>query len=126
MADAVRKESWLQEEADGVVEAELRRAQAAMHEGLTALLSAPGVHGERARALKGVVDSLTKQAALHRRRMAFCHGLKRGDPVFLPRWRRLCSVHKVDRVREQITVDYGNVKMEVPFEDVSWLQPLSS
>ena len=23
-----------------------------------------------------------------------------------------------------IFVDYGNVKMEVPFEDVSWLQPL--
>lgn len=124
MADAVRKETWLQEEADGVVETELRRAQTAMQEPLTALLSAPGVHGERARALKAVVDGLLKQAALHRRRMAFCHGLKKGDQVFLPRWRRLCAVHKVDRVREQVTVDYGNVKMEVPFEDVSWLQPL--
>lgn len=124
MADAVRKEAWLQEEADGVVETELRRAQVAMQEPLTALLSAPGVHGERAKVLKGVVDGLLKQAALHRRRMAFCHGLKKGDQVFLPRWRRLCTVHKVDRVREQIAVDYGNVKMDVPFEDVSWLQPL--
>jgi DNA mismatch repair protein MutS2 len=125
MADAVRRETWLQEEADGVVETELRRAQASLQEGLTALASAPGVHGERARALKGVVDGMLKQAALHRRRMAFCHGLKKGDQVFLPRWRRLCAVHKVDRVREQVTVDYGNVKMEVPFEDVSWLQPLA-
>jgi DNA mismatch repair protein MutS2 len=124
MAGAVRKETWLQEEADGVVELELRRAHAAMQEPLAALQSAPGVHGERARALKVVVDGLLKQAALHRRRMAFCSGLKRGDQVFLPRWRRLCAVHKVDRVREQITVDYGNVKMEVPFEDVSWVQPL--
>jgi hypothetical protein len=56
--------------------------------------------------------------------MAFCHGLKKGDQVFLPRWRRLAAVHKVDRVREQVTVEYGNVKMDVPFEDVSWLQPL--
>lgn len=124
MADAVRKETWLQEEADGVVEAELRRVQAALQDPLAALASAPGAHGERARALQGVVNSLLKQAALHRRRMAFCHGLKKGDQVFLPRWRRLAAVHKVDRVREQITVDYGNVKMEVPFEDVSWLQPL--
>ncbi|MBL8755225.1 MAG: hypothetical protein JNK15_18140, partial [Planctomycetes bacterium] len=124
LADAVRKENWLQEEADGVVESELRRAHAAMQEPLTALLSAPGAHGERARALKAVVDTLQKQAALHRRRMSFCHGLKKGDQVFLPRWRRLCVVHKVDKVREQITVDYGNVKVEVPFEDVSWLQPL--
>ncbi len=124
MADAVRKENWLQEEADGVVEAELRQAQAAMLEPLTALLNAPGQHGERARVLKGVVDGLLKQAALHRRRMHFCNGLKKGDQVFLPRWRRLCAVHKVDKVRETILVDYGNVKMEVPFEDVSWLQPL--
>ncbi len=124
LADAVRKETWLQEEADGVVEAELRRAHTAMQEPLTALLSAPGIHGERAKGLKVVVDGLMKQAALHRRRMSFCHALKKGDQVFLPRWRRLCIVHKIDKVREQITVDYGNVKMEVPFEDVSWLQPL--
>ena len=72
----------------------------------------------------GQFVTLLKQAALHRRRMAFCHALKKGDQVFLPRWRRLCTVHKVDRVREQVSVDYGNVKMDVPFEDVSWLQPL--
>jgi DNA mismatch repair protein MutS2 len=124
LADAVRKENWLQEEADGVVEAELRRAQAAMAEPLAALVSAPGQHGERARVLKGIVDGLLKQAALHRRRMSFCHGLKKGDQVFLPRWKRLCTVHRIDKVREVMVVDYGNVKMDVPFEDVSWLQPL--
>ncbi|MGB3967275.1 MAG: endonuclease MutS2, partial [Planctomycetota bacterium] len=124
IAAAARKGNWLSEEADGVVEAELRRAQSAMQEPLQALLNAPGVHGERARALKLVVDRLPKQAALHRRRMAFCHGLKKGDQVYLPRWGRLCSVHKVDKVREQVTVEHGKVKMDVPFEDVSWLQPL--
>jgi DNA mismatch repair protein MutS2 len=124
MADAVRKEAWLQEEADGVVEAELRRVQAALAEPLAALANAPAPHGERARSLRTLVDGLLKQAALHRRRMAFCNGLKKGDQVFLPRWRRLCVVHKVDKVREMLTVDYGNVKMEVPFEDASWLQPL--
>jgi DNA mismatch repair protein MutS2 len=124
LAEAVRKENWLQEEADGVVQAELLAAQAAMQTALVALLNAPGQHGERARALKVVVDGLLKNSALHRRRMSFCNGLKKGDEVFLPRWRRLCQVHKVDKVRETITVDYGKVKMEVPFEDVSWLQPL--
>lgn len=124
MADAVRKEAWLQEEADGVIETELRRVQEALAEPLAALASAPGQHGERARALKKVVEGLLKQSALHRRRMAFCHGLKKGDQVFLPRWRRVCVAHKVDKVRELVTVDYGNVKVDVPFEDVSWLQPL--
>ncbi len=124
LAGAVRKENWLQEEADGVLESELRKVQAALQEPLQALLSAPGQHGERARALKAVVDGMLKSAALHRRRMRFCHALKKGDPVFLPRWRRLCTVHKVDKVKETVTVDYGKVRMDVLFEDVSWLQPL--
>lgn len=124
MAGAVRKEGWLQEEADGVVEAELLKAQAALQAPLTALLSAPAPHGERARAMKAVVDALLRHGALHRHRMRFCNALKKGDQVFLPRWGRACTVHKVDKVRETVAVDYGNVKMEVPFEDVSWLQPL--
>jgi DNA mismatch repair protein MutS2 len=126
LAQAVKKENWLQEEADGVVESELRRAHAAMDDDLTALTQAPGKHGERARALKKVADGLLKQAALHRRRMAFCHQLKKGQMVFLPRWGRLCPVRKVDRIREVVVVDYGKVRMDIPFEDVSWLQPLDA
>lgn len=124
LAQAVKKENWLQEEADGVVEAELRQAHAAMDDAITALTQAPGQHGERARGLKKIADGLLKSAALHRRRMAFCHQLKKGQMVYLPRWGRLCAVRKVDKVREIVTVDYGKVRMEVPYEDVSWLQPL--
>ncbi|MBM4397172.1 MAG: hypothetical protein FJ087_16000, partial [Deltaproteobacteria bacterium] len=124
LAEAERKEGWLQEEADAVVEAELRAARAAIEGPLGPLLHAAGQHGENARAIKLVADGLLKKAALHRRRIAFCMGLRKGDEVFLPRWRRTCAVTKVDKVRELVTVDYGNVKMEVPFEDVSWLQPL--
>jgi dsDNA-specific endonuclease/ATPase MutS2 len=124
LVEAERKATWLQEEADAVVEAELRAAQTTMQEALLPLLSAPGQHGERAKVLKQVVDGLLKRAALHRRRMRFCHDLKRGDQVFLPRWRRLCLVHKIDRVKELVVVEYGNVKMDVPYDDVSWLQPL--
>jgi len=124
LAEAQKKENWLQEEADGVVESELRRAHAALIDDLTKLTQAPGLHGERARGLKKIADGLLQDAALHRRRMAFCHRLKKGDQVYLPRWGRLCAVRKVDKVREQVTVDYGKVRMDVPFEDVSWLQPI--
>ena len=119
-----RKHEWLHEEADAVVAGELQRAQQALRDGLVPLLSAPGAHGESARALQKVVDSLQKATAMHRRRMRFCNQLKKGDSIFLPRWSRTCQVHKIDKVRELVTVDYGNMKVDVPFEDVSWLQPL--
>src|SRR5262245_48807855 len=124
LAEAQRKEGWVQEEADAVVQLELQRAQQALRQALQPLLSAPGQHGERARDLQKIVEGLQKGAAMHRRRMRFCHDLKKGDSVFLPRWNRICAVHKADRVKEVVVVDYGNVKVEVPFEDVSWLQPL--
>ena len=119
-----RKQEWLQEESDAVVAAELLRVQHGLLEGLVPLLSAPGMHGEKAKLLQKLVQGMQKSTAMHRRRMAFCHQLKKGDRVFLPRWSRSCLVHKIDKVRESVTVDYGNVKMDVPFEDVSWLQPL--
>lgn len=124
LAEALRRETWLQEEADGVVEHELRAAKAALEEHVQALENAPGQHGARARALRETLGGLLKGAQVHRRRMKFCHGLKKGDQVFLPRWHRSAQVHKVDKVREMVTVDYGRVKMQVPFEDVSWLVPL--
>ena len=122
--EAKRREGWIQEENDAVIESELRKAQEALTQGLQPLLSAPGQHGERARALKQVVEELTKSTALHRRRMQFCYGLKKGQLVYLPRWERSCAVRKVDKVKQTVFVDYGKVRMEVPFEDVSWLQPL--
>jgi DNA mismatch repair protein MutS2 len=124
MAGAVRRETWLQEEADAVVEAELRAAQSALGEPLAKLLQAPMPYRDAANSLKQVVDAVVKQAAVHRRRMAFCNRLKKGDRVFLPRWGRVCSVGRVDKVREVLAIEYGNVKLEVGFEDVSWLQPL--
>jgi DNA mismatch repair protein MutS2 len=124
LQETQRKANWLHEEADAIVDQQVRALRTAMAEHLQALQSAPGQHGERARELKRAVDSMLGQVSAHRRRMQFCFGLKKGDRVFLPRLQRASAVHKVDKVRETVTVDYGNMRIEVPFEDVSWLQPL--
>ncbi|GAB4147548.1 MAG: endonuclease MutS2 [Planctomycetota bacterium] len=124
-SETERRSQWLSEEADQVVEQELRRIRDLLAEPLKFLAGAPGRHGERARDLQGIVDGLLKKAAVHRRRMAFCCALRKGDSVFLPRWNRTCRVLKVDRVREIVIVEHGKLRLEVPFEDVSWLRPLS-
>jgi DNA mismatch repair protein MutS2 len=124
LQEAQRKSSWLHEEADALVDEQVRSLRAAWSAPLQALQSAPGQHGERARELKRAIDGMLGQLSAHRRRMQFCFALKKGDRVFLPRLQRASAVHKVDKVRETVTVDYGNMRIEVPFEDVSWLQPL--
>ena len=48
------------------------------------------------------------------------------DVVFVPRLGKRCKVKKVDRARELFTLEVGKMRLEVPFEDVSWLQPMDT
>jgi hypothetical protein len=56
--------------------------------------------------------------------MRFLGRIKKDAVVWVPRLGKRCTVRKVDRVREVITLEVGKLRLEVPFEDVSWLQPL--
>ena len=64
--------------------------------------------------------------SVHRRRMKFIGGIKKNATVYVPRFGKQCTVKKVDRTRELVTIEVGKMRIEVPFEDVSWIQPLDS
>ena len=56
--------------------------------------------------------------------MKFLGSLRKDGVVYVPRLARCCTVKKIDRTREVLTIEVGKMRMEIPFEDVSWLQPL--
>lgn len=120
------KQAWLEEEATDFVAGELRAAQTLLEAPLRELANAPRPFGEKARELLDVLGGLLRGSTLHRRRMKFLGTVSKDSVVFLPRLRRQCTVKKVDRVREILTVEFGKLRLEVPFEDVSWLVPLDS
>ncbi len=120
-----RRGNWLQEEADAVVAAELRRLREALAPGLSRLAQAPRPHGELAQQLAAALADLGRGTSVHRRRMQFLASLGRDDLVYVPRLARRCQVRKLDRVREVLTVQVGKLAIEIPFEEVSWLAPLS-
>ncbi|MHC4898799.1 MAG: endonuclease MutS2 [Planctomycetota bacterium] len=124
LTEMSRREAWLQEEADAVVEEYLRQSRAILAERLQQLGSAPKPFGEQARKLQEEFAALYRDTSVHRRRMKFLGGVRKNHVVYVPRLGRRCTVRKVDRVREVLTVVVGKMQMEIPFEDVSWLQPL--
>jgi DNA mismatch repair protein MutS2 len=124
LQDLERRYAWLEEEADHLLEEELRRARALVEGPLKQLQNAPRPHGEQARDVLARLHELLVGSSVHRRRMKFLGGLRADDVVFVPRLQKRCVVRKVDRVREVLTVLVGKMPVEVPFEDVSWLQPL--
>ncbi len=119
-----RQRAWLGEEADAVVAEELRAVRARLDETLKRLANAPKPFGDDARRLLDDLDRTLTSASVHRRRMRFVGHLKKDDVVFVPRLGKRCTVKKVDRVREVITLEVGRLRLEMPFEDVSWLVPL--
>ena len=91
---------------------------------LRQLANGPRPYSEQAETMLKTLAGLLHGTSVHRRRMKFIGGLRKGHKVYLPRWRRDAVIKKVDRVREIAVVEYGKLRMEVPFEDVSWLRPL--
>ena len=121
-----RRQVWLHEEADALVDEQLRRARVAIEATYKQLRNAPKPYSELAAELGAQVSEALGATSIHRRRMVFLGTLRKGSIVYCPRLARRCVVRKVDRVREICTVEVGKVRMEIAFEDVSWLQPLDA
>jgi DNA mismatch repair protein MutS2 len=123
--DAQVRGAWLEEEAAALLDAELRAARQLLEPPLKEFGNAPQPWASKAKGLLDALSALFKGTSLHRRRMQFLGSLRKDDVVYVPQLKRRCTVKKIDRVREMVSVDVGAMRMELPFEEVSWLQPLN-
>jgi len=120
-----RRQAWLEEESEAVIDAALKGARDLLAEAKKDLCNAPKPFGTRASDLHDAAVELLRTSSVHRRRMKFLGGLRKNGVVYVPRLARSCTVKKVDRTREILTVEVGKMRIEIPFEDASWLQPLT-
>ena len=82
---------------------------------------------ERARALREVLQAADAQmsgASLTDRRRAFLDGLRKGELVFIPRYKQRCLVQRVDRGKREVSVRLGKMTLSVPFDEVTWYESL--
>lgn len=118
------REKTLREEAEHFVEEELRAARDLLAEPLKDFQNAPAPFGERARGMLSLIDGLLSRTTLGRRREKFLEGVKKGHMVYVPKFNRKCKVLKIDRKRRVLVVEVGAMRMDLPFDEISWLQPL--
>ncbi len=122
--DLERRGEQLEAEAQRGLEERVREARAALGRAGKLLAQVPARQRESlAAALDDALRALSS-ASLTERRKAFLDGLKKGDLVYLPRYRRRCPVHKVDRSGEVLVVKLGSVKLEVAFDEVTPFESL--
>ena len=58
-----------------------------------------------------------------RRWDAFLHSLKKGQVVYVPRYRERLRVIKVMARKKRLKLGHGNLEIEVPFHEISWVEP---
>jgi DNA mismatch repair protein MutS2 len=116
--------AWLEEEAAQMLDEELRAARQILEAPLKEFVNAPQPWAGKAKGLLEALVALFRGTSLHRRRMKFLGALRKDDVVYVPQLKRRCTVKKIDRVREMVSVEVGAMRLELPFDDVSWLQPL--
>ncbi len=107
-------------EAESVVEESFGRAREILEE---------EIGGAQAGAVRAGLERLRERIAealrstpFGERRLAFLRGLRRDDLVYLRRFRQRCPVRKVDFDREVLAVLVGGLRMEVPFDEVSFVE----
>jgi len=96
----------------------LTRAQAQGRELLDQLPTAPATLRPGIDALRRFLEALPERSSLAERRLAYARSRRKGDPVFLPRYREPCIVRKVDASKQTVTVLYRGLPVEVPFDDL--------
>ena len=50
--------------------------------------------------------------------------MKKGDLVYLPRYKQRCPVHKVKRDSQEVVVKLGQMKLTVGFDEVTLYESL--
>ena len=65
------------------------------------------------------LDGALGGASLTQRRASFLDSMKKGDLVYLPRYKQRCSVHKVRRDAQEVVVKLGQMKLTVGFDEVT-------
>ena len=83
--------------------------------------------GEVARELDAALEGADRElsgASLTDRRQAFLGSIKKGQLVYVPRYKQRCLVTRVDRGKRQVTVRLGQMKMTVEFDEVTYYEAL--
>lgn len=122
--DLERRGELLEAEAQRGLEERVREAQRAL-ERARALL--PQIAGEARGVMEGALDALAGAlggATLTERRKQFLETMKKGDLVYLPRYRQRVPVHKVSREKQQVVVKLGSMKLTVSFDEVTLYESL--
>ncbi|MCB9914463.1 MAG: hypothetical protein H6828_04865, partial [Planctomycetes bacterium] len=119
-----RKGELIEAEAQRGLEERVRGARTALERARSLLPQLGAAPREEMARVLDDLDQALGGASLTERRAAFLKSLKKGDLVYLPRYKQRCPVHKVRREEGEVVVKLGSMKLSVGFDEVTLYEAL--
>ena len=116
---AAAEQKLLVREAQASLEERLREAKQHLDASRTLL---PRLSKAQAKELGTALDALEETlvgATLDDTRKDFLAGLKKGDHVWVPRYRKKCPITRIFKDKQRVRVRMGRQELEIGFEEIS-------
>ena len=113
----------LHQEMEEEVDAVLRDAKGRLLPIVERLRNLPKIHQGVVEELIEAVEKCMVGTPLGKKREKFVRSLKKGDEVYVPKFRDRATVRKIDKGGRLLTVLLNGLSLEISFDDVSWIEP---
>ncbi|MEM7311151.1 MAG: hypothetical protein AAF682_31075 [Planctomycetota bacterium] len=120
---AQRKEQ-LEAEAQRGVEERVSDTRPHLEQARALLSRLPGEHKKALGEIVAGLEASLEGATLSDRRKEFLRSLKKGDVVWLPRYKKRCIVARIKKDKRQVLVRLGRQELTVAFDDVTFYESL--
>jgi len=121
LREAEETRRHVEREAEEEMEESLLRFRRLIADFVKEMANAPKPFCDRAKALADRADEEVRATPLSVKREKFALSLSRGDEVFVPRLKERFRVHQVKKKARTLVVVKGNLRMEISFDDVTWV-----
>ena len=114
-----RRGELLETEAQHQLEERVRGARARIERARAVIEQLPSAAQEAMRAELDALEAELSGAVLSERRRSFLESLSKGSFVYLPRYKKRCLIKKVDRAKQEVRVQLGNMQATVSFDELA-------
>ncbi len=119
--DLLARKNLLDGESQHEIDAAIRDLKSGLAPFLKELEGAPKKFSDTARAIKESLKEALRRSPLAEKRLAYIHGLKKGQFIYVPRLDKRCRVKRVNKKRGCVVVYLGEMETEVKFDDITWV-----
>lgn len=118
------RKAQLASEAERGIEERVAQIRPWLERGRGLMDQMEALHRARLGELLGGLEEALAAAAMTQRRADFLAKLKKGDEVWVPRFKKRCVVKRLYRDKGELSVRLGIAEMIVGFEDVTFYESL--